>query len=127
MRLTLVSLLVKDQDEAARFYVDRLCFVVAEDNPMGDERWLLVRPTATPDVAISLTKAKTTEQLALVGRQAADQPLFGLGTDDCRRDYAAMKARGVVFEGEPQSMPFGSGVMLQDLYGNRLYLNEEPR
>lgn len=127
MRLTLVSLLVKDQDEAARFYVDRLGFVVAEDNPMGDERWLLVRPPATPDVAISLTKAKTTEQLALVGRQAADQPLFGLGTDDCHRDFTAMKARGVVFEGEPQSMPFGTGVMLRDLYGNKIYLNEEPR
>ena len=38
-----------------------------------------------------------------------------------------MKARGVPFDGEPQTMPYGTGVMLNDLYGNKIYLNEEPR
>ena len=42
-----------------------------------------------------------------------------------RPHYRAMKARGVVFEGEPATMPYGTGVMLQDLYGNKLYLNED--
>jgi hypothetical protein len=38
-----------------------------------------------------------------------------------------MKARGVAFDGEPQTMPYGTGVTLNDLYGNKLYLNEDPR
>jgi hypothetical protein len=38
-----------------------------------------------------------------------------------------MTARGVTFDGEPQTMPFGTGVMLNDLYGNKIYLNEDPQ
>jgi catechol 2,3-dioxygenase-like lactoylglutathione lyase family enzyme len=125
MRLTVVKLFVKDQDEACRFYVDKLGFVVSEDNRLGDYRWLLVHPPDTPDVAINLELAKTDEQRALVGRQGGGQPLFGLATDDCRRDYSAMKTRGVAFEGEPATMPYGTGVMLQDLYGNKIYLNQD--
>jgi hypothetical protein len=32
-----------------------------------------------------------------------------------------------MFDGEPQTMPYGTGVLLNDLYGNKLYLNEDPR
>ena len=127
MRLTVFKLFVNDQEEARRFYVDKLGFVVSEDNRLGDYRWLLVRPPDTLDISINLDLAKTEQQRALVGQQGGGQPLFALATDDCRRDFTAMKARGVVFEGEPTTMPYGTGVLLQDLYGNKLYLNEDPR
>jgi len=125
MRLTVFTLFVTDQDQALRFFVDQLGFVVAEDNRMGDYRWLLVRPAGATDIGINLERARTAEQLALVGRQGGGSPLFGLTTDDCRRDFQAMKARGVVFEGEPESLPHGTGVLLQDVYGNKLYLNQD--
>ena len=125
MRLTIVKLFVKDQEEARQFYVDKLGFVVSEDNQLGDYRWLLVRPPDTQEVAINLEPAKTEQQRALVGQQGGGLAIFGLATDDCRRDYRAMKARGVVFEGEPKRVPYGTGVLLQDLYGNKLYLNED--
>jgi catechol 2,3-dioxygenase-like lactoylglutathione lyase family enzyme len=127
MRLAVVTLFVNDQDQALRFYVDRLGFVASEDNRMGDFRWLLVSAPGTPDVAINLKLAETPEQRTLVGRQAAGAPLFALATTDCRGDFETMKARGVTFDGEPQTMPYGTGVLLNDLYGNKLYLNEEPR
>jgi len=125
MCLTVVKLFVNNHEEARRFYVDRLGFVVSEDKQLGDYRWLLVRPPDTHDVAINLELAQTEQQRALVGQQGGGQPLFGLATDDCRRDYEALKTRGVVFDGEPKTMPYGTGVMLQDLYGNKLYLNED--
>lgn len=126
MRLTVFKMFVTDQDEARRFYTEKLGFVVAEDKRLGDYRWLLVRPSDTNDVALNLEAARTEEQRALVGRQGGSEPVFGLSTDDCRRDYAAMKARGVVFDGEPTTMPYGTGVILRDLYGNKIYLNQEP-
>ena len=126
MRLTVFKMFVTDQDDARRFYTEKLGFVVAEDKRLGDYRWLLVRPSDTNDVALNLEAARTEEQRALVGRQGGSEPVFGLSTDDCRRDYAAMKARGVVFDGEPTAMPYGTGVMLRDLYGNKVYLNQEP-
>jgi len=127
MRLSVITLLVHDQDQALRFFVGQLGFVVSEDNRLGDYRWLLVRAPETPDVSITLKLAQTDSERALVGKQGGDAPLFGFSTDDCRRDFLAMKARGVTFEGEPQKMPYGTGVMLKDLYGNKMYLNEDPR
>jgi catechol 2,3-dioxygenase-like lactoylglutathione lyase family enzyme len=127
LRLAVVTLFVNDQDEALRFYVDRLGFVVAEDNRMGDFRWLLVSAPGTPDVGINLKLAETPAQRSLVGKQGGGAPVFALATSDCRRDYEAMKARGVAFDGEPQTMPYGTGVTLSDVYGNKLYLNEDPR
>ena len=41
-----------------------------------------------------------------------------LETDDCRRDYNAMKAKGVKFYGEPTEQPYGIEVVFEDLYGN---------
>jgi catechol 2,3-dioxygenase-like lactoylglutathione lyase family enzyme len=125
MRMTLVKLLVDNQDEALQFYTERLGFEVAEDSKMGDYRWLLVRLPDNREFCINLDVAKTDEQKALVGRQAADMPLFSIETDDCMRDYLALKERGVEFEGEPAVQPYGTGVLMKDLYGNKIYINQD--
>jgi lactoylglutathione lyase len=123
--MTLVKLLVDNQDEALQFYTERLGFEVAEDSKMGDYRWLLVRLPDNREFCINLDVAKTDEQKALVGRQAADMPLFSIETDDCMRDYLALKERGVEFEGEPAVQPYGTGVLMKDLYGNKIYINQD--
>ncbi len=125
-KLALFKIYVTDQEAASRFYVDKLGFQVAEDKKLGEYRWLLVRPPLGDGLSLNLEIARTDEEKSLVGRQAAGQPLFSLSTDDCLREYADLQARGVQFEGEPQLMPWGTGVMLQDLYGNKIYLMQEP-
>ncbi|HTB18307.1 MAG TPA: VOC family protein [Bryobacteraceae bacterium] len=125
-RVTLVKVFVNDQEAARRFYVEQLGFQMAEDRQLGDYRWLLVKASDNTEFSINLDLARSDEEKALVGRQAAAQPLFSISTDNCRRDYDQMKQRGVKFESEPKSMPYGTGVMLQDLYGNKIYLNEDP-
>jgi len=125
-KLSLFKVYVSDQEEGRRFYVDQLGFEVAEDKLLGDYRWLLVRASGNGDVSLNLEAARTDEEKALVGRQAAGQPLFSLTTDNCKRDYAELKQRGVKFEGEPKVMPYGTGVMMKDLYGNKIYLNQDP-
>jgi hypothetical protein len=86
---------------------------------------LLVRLPDNEEFCLNLDIPKTEEQKALVGRQAADAPLFSIETDDCLGDYDAMKARGVEFEGEPEAQPYGTGALLKDLDGNRIYLNQD--
>jgi len=124
-RVTLVKLFVHNQEEALEFYTKKLGFEVAEDNKMGDYRWLLVRLPDNQEFCINLDVAKTGEQKALVGRQAADLPLFSIETDSCMREYKALKERGVEFEGEPEVRPYGTGVMMKDLYGNKIYVNQD--
>jgi hypothetical protein len=41
-RVTLFKVLVHDEDEALDFYTKKLGFEVAEDNKLGEYRWLLV-------------------------------------------------------------------------------------
>jgi predicted enzyme related to lactoylglutathione lyase len=125
-KVTMFKVYVSDQEEAKRFYLQQLGFELAEDQMLGDYRWLTVKACGNDGVCINLEIAKTEEEKSLVGRQAAAQPLFGIGTDDCMRDYAELKRRGVRFEGQPNVMPYGTGVMLQDLYGNKIYLNQDP-
>jgi catechol 2,3-dioxygenase-like lactoylglutathione lyase family enzyme len=124
-RVTLVKLLVSSQDEALEFYTKKLGFEVAEDRTMGDYRWLLVRLPDNKEFCINLDAAKTSEQQALVGRQAAGLPLFSIETDDCMSEYRALKERGVEFEGEPEVRPYGTGVLMEDLYGNKIYINQD--
>jgi catechol 2,3-dioxygenase-like lactoylglutathione lyase family enzyme len=124
-RVTLCKVFVRDQDEALDFYTKKLGFEIAEDSKLGDYRWLLVRLPDNKEFCLNLDVVRTDDQKALVGRQAADLPLFSIDTDDCMGEYEAMKERGVEFEGEPEVQSYGTGVLLRDLYGNKIYMNQD--
>ncbi len=124
-RISLLNVLVRDQDSAIAFYT-KLGFVVAEDVPFGPKRWVTLRLPDDPVLSIALNLAESEGDRALVGKQAGSQPLFSLATDDCLAEYRRMKEAGVRFQGEPQVQPYGTGVLLEDLYGNKIYLNQEP-
>jgi catechol 2,3-dioxygenase-like lactoylglutathione lyase family enzyme len=119
-----VKLFVSNQDEALEFYARKLGFEVAEDSTLGEYRWLLVRLPDKKEFCINLELAGTGEQKALVGRQAGGLPLFSIETDDCMTEYRTLKERGVQFAGEPEVRPYGTGVLMSDLYGNKIYLNQ---
>jgi len=125
-KLNLISLLVEDYDAAIQFYSQKLGFEVAEDAAFGDERWVTLSLPNNRDVAIALHVAKTSADQALVGKQGGSFPLYAFETVDCLGDYKRMKALGVTFQGEPQAEAWGTGVLLEDLYGNKIYINQEP-
>jgi hypothetical protein len=78
-------------------------------------------------VSITFNLAESKEDLTAVGRQAGTQPIFAIEVNDCVREYGRMKEAGVKFHGEPQVQPYGTGVTLEDLYGNTIYMNQEPK
>ena len=124
-KLRLFCVVVKDYDETIQFYTQKLGFEVAEDAAFGDNRWITLKVPNTPDSRISLALAKTEEDKAIVGKQAGSFPLLGLGTVDCFGDYSRMRELGVKFHGEPQGGPWGTGVLLEDLYGNKVFMSQE--
>jgi len=125
-RISLLSVFVQDYDAAIDFYTRKLGFRVVEDVPFGTSRWVTLRLPDDGALSVTFHVAETEEDRALVGRQAGTKPIFGIETSDCVADYRRMKAAGVKFHGEPQVQPYGTGVMLEDLYGNKIYLNQEP-
>ena len=125
-RISLLTVLVKDQDSAIDFYTRKLGFVVAEDLPFGPKRWVTLRLPDDQSLSITLNLPESEVDLAQVGKQAGSQPLLAIEVDDCLKEYGRMKDAGVKFHGEPQVQPYGTGVTLEDLYGNKIYMNQEP-
>ena len=125
-KLNLIGVIVKDYDAAIEFYTHKLGFEVAEDAAFADQRWITLKLRNTPDSALNLALAKSKTDEALVGKQGGSFPLLGLGTDDCLGDYRQMKQLGVTFHGEPTAGPWGTGVLLEDLYGNKIFMSQEP-
>jgi catechol 2,3-dioxygenase-like lactoylglutathione lyase family enzyme len=124
-RLTF-GLIVKDYEEAIDFYTQKLGFVVVEDVLLGHDRWVTIALPGQRECAIALHQAQSDSDMALIGKQFGSSPFLRLETDDCIGDYRRMQALGVTFHGEPEVQPYGTGVMFEDLYGNKLFLNQEP-
>jgi catechol 2,3-dioxygenase-like lactoylglutathione lyase family enzyme len=116
---------VTDQDRAKAFYTEKLGLEVRDDVRMGDFRWLSVAPKTQPDACIVLMLIAPGPMLS---QEHADQlrGLVEIGaisggvlqTDDCRRDYEELKAKGVVFVREPKEMPYGIEALMRDDSGN---------
>ena len=125
-QLSHIALVVDDYDKAIDFYTKKLGFVIMEDNPMGDDRWITMTLPGNEGCAVALHLARTKEDQALLGKQGGSHPYFAMETDDCLADYKRMKKLGVKFHGEPEVRPYGTGVILEDPYGNKIFLNQEP-
>lgn len=120
-----MALLVRDYDEALAYFTECLEFRVLEDTPLSaTKRWVLIAPPGAREAALLLARAATAEQAAIVGRQGGGRVWLFLATDDCRRDYALFRARGVAFTEEPRDEPYGTVAVFEDLYGNRWDLLE---
>jgi catechol 2,3-dioxygenase-like lactoylglutathione lyase family enzyme len=118
--ISTVSLVVRDYDEAIRFFTDCLRFTLTEDTPMGGgKRWVVVSPPGEKGASLLLAKAVEEEQEARVGDQTGGRVFLFLRTDDFFRDYEYMKAKGVRFTEEPRQESYGTVVVFLDLYGNK--------
>lgn len=116
---------VTDQDRAKAFYTEKLGFEVRDDARMGAFRWLTVGPKTQPDIRIILYKIEpgmklSEEQCAALRKLVEAGALSGgvLESDDIRREYEELRARGVEFVSEPKEMPYGIEAVFKDDSGN---------
>lgn len=117
--LGLVTLVVRDYDEAIDFYVRALGFELREDTPLGEgKRWVVVVPPGARETGLLLARADGPAQEARVGDQTGGRVALFLNTDDFARDHARMLANGVVFDEEPRQEPYGTVAVFRDLHGN---------
>ena len=116
-----VALVVRDYDEAIRFYTEKLQFTVVDDTyqPEQDKRWVLIAPPGSDGPALLLARASTPEQERFIGNQTGGRVFLFLSTDDFWRDYQRMIAAGVTFVRPPKVESYGTVAVFEDLYGNR--------
>ena len=118
--LGLVSVVVREYDEAIAFYVESLGFTLVEDTsiPEQNKRWVVVAPPGSSESRILLARGANAEQEARIGNQTGGRVFLFLYTDNFARDYHAYRAKGVKFVREPKEEPYGTVAVFEDLYGN---------
>lgn len=115
-----IALVVKDYDEAIRFYSEKLDFELIEDTVLSEtKRWVLVKPRGQGNCCLLLAKAVGDEQESRIGNQTGGRVFLFLYTDNFQRDYQMMQVRGVRFVREPAQKPYGTVAVFEDLYGNQ--------
>ncbi len=118
--LGLISIVVRDYDEAIAFYVATLGFTLVEDTyqPAQDKRWVVVRPPGATECGLLLARASNEQQVTRIGDQTGGRVFLFLYTDDFWRDFNSYKSKGVVFVREPKEEAYGTVAVFRDLSGN---------
>lgn len=128
--ISLVTLWVTDQDEAKKFYVEKLGFAERTDVTMGDGyRWTTIVHPAHPELEVTLMVPgpPLDDDMAQAVRRALGKGSmggFGLATDDCRGEHERLTALGVEFVQPPADRPYGVEAVMRDNSGNWLVLVE---
>ena len=129
--VSLVTVWVADQDAAKAFYIDKLGFQERADITMGDGyRWCSVVHPDHPELQLTLALPgpPLDDESAAAVRKMMDKGALhavGLATDDCRKAFEELSARGVEFLQEPSDRPYGVEAMFRDNSGNFLVMVEE--
>jgi catechol 2,3-dioxygenase-like lactoylglutathione lyase family enzyme len=128
--ISLVTVYVTDQDAAKAFYIDQLGFEEHTDVRMGDGfRWVTVAHPGQPELEVTLMvpgPPLDPDLAEAVRRALANGTMggFGLSTDDCRKAYEELSAKGVEFVQPPSDRPYGVEAVMRDNSGNWLVLVE---
>lgn len=113
-----LTLLVRDYNEAIKYYTQVLDFELLEDTEMSEtKRWVRVSPPGS-SCHLLLAKAANETQESQIGCQAGGRVFLFLYTDDFWRDYGKYTERGVEFIREPALEAYGTVSVFKDLYGN---------
>lgn len=117
--LSNITLIVRDYDEAIRFYCNQLHFILLEDTPLSEtKRWVRVSPPGSSGVALLLAKAVNEEQSSRIGNQTGGRVFLFLQTDNFDRDFKNLVEHRISIVREPTVEPYGKVAVFSDIYGN---------
>ncbi len=118
MKIAALSYLVRDYDEAIRWFTEKLGFTLLEDITLSaTKRWVVVAPKGGAGASLLLAKADGERQRAAIGDPSGGRVFLFLETDDFDRDHAAMIAKGVRFLEVPRCESYGKVAVFEDLNG----------
>jgi catechol 2,3-dioxygenase-like lactoylglutathione lyase family enzyme len=131
-RLAVATIWVLDQNEALRFYTEKLGFEIRADVTNRDFRWLTIGLPGQPDLEFQLAGLKpshalTQEEVEHLAKMVKAGKL-GVGpwiTEDCRATCETLAARGVEFIQPPTDRPYGTiEAIFKDNSGNIMVLSQ---
>jgi predicted enzyme related to lactoylglutathione lyase len=131
-KMSHAPIFVNNQEEALKFYRDKLGFEVRTDAMVGaDFRWLTISPKGQTDFEIILMEPKPgmlmDEETSAQLRAIMEKGVLGAGafeTENCQKTYEELKKRGVEFLSPPSDRPYGIEAVFKDNTGNWFSLTQ---
>lgn len=121
INITMVSIPVKDQDKALKFYTEKLGFKLETDAAFGDQRW----------IELSIPGTKMHISLFTVPGQEDRVGTFSnivYSCKDIQKVYETLKSRGVEFTEPPKKQSWGGVTALfKDADNNTFCISEEQK
>ena len=129
MKITLISIPVRDQEKALKFYTEKLGFIKKLDNPLEDgNRWLtLVSKDWQDGPELLLEPAPNHFEPSKVYQDAlmeAGIPYTQFEVDDVQEEYDRLTALGVEFSMKPTEIGIWKIAVFNDTCGNNIELVE---
>ena len=129
MRVTLISIPVRDQEEALQFYTAKLGFLKKLDEDLGcGNRWLtLVSKDAQEGPEILLEPAPNHFEPSKVYQDAlfeAGIPYTQFDVDSVQEEYERLAQLGVEFSMKPTQMGAVKVAVFNDTCGNKIQIVE---
>src|SRR6476659_4108203 len=131
LKIAKMPIYVKNQNEALRYYTEKLGFEIRDDVTNGDFRWLTVGSKDQPDMELILMPLRVDGNL----NEEDVQTMAGLlengklshhvwKTDNLRGLYEKLNAKGALFVMPPTDRPYGViEALLKDDSGNVFVLH----
>ena len=134
IKVSSAQLWVHDQEEALKFWSEKVGFEVRADITMpelGNFRWLAVGPPGQDDFSIALLAIpgppvmddETKKQIEALMAKGFAGSVF-MTTDDVQAAYEELKGRGVEFTEAPSERPYGIDSEFRDPSGNTIRLGK---
>jgi len=126
MRVRLISVLVRDQRHALRFYTEVLGFIKKTEIPMGEHAWLTVVSKEEPD-GVQIVLEPMGFPPAKVYQQSlyeAGIPLTAFNVVNVDETYDELRQKGVVFSMGPTVMGTAKLAVFDDTCGNNIQIYE---
>ena len=120
-QIGLISVVVKNYDEAIAFYTKKLQFTLVEDTQLSPtKRWVTIAPpnSKIDSCKVLLAQANNESQLNAVGNQTGGRVFLFLYTNQFEEDYKNMLLNDIEFIEKPRQEKYGKVVVFKDLYGN---------
>ena len=130
MKVTLISIPVRDQEKALKFYTEKLGFIKKKDQPLGGgNRWLtLVSKEAQDGPELLLEPAPNHFEPSKAFQDAlmkAGIPYTQFDVENVDAEYERLTKLGVEFSVKPSTMGTTKYAVFNDTCGNNIEIVEE--
>jgi len=127
MKIGVSSVFVEDQEQALKFYTEKLGFIKKQDVAAGQYRWLtVVSPDDQEGTELLLepnnNPAAKTYQKAIFEQGI---PATSFWVEDVKNEYERLKSLGIIFKMEPAEMGPVTIAVFNETCGNLIQIAQK--